>query len=201
MSELPKPYIITIVGPESSGKTTLASQLSQILGCPWVPEYARTYLSGLGRPYEEGDLVMMARGQAALISDGLSEEIPAFSRDSLGKIKDQIFYNSSVPSERKSFLIFPRYDFGPAPRPILLVDSGILSIKLWAAIKYGRVDSDILKALENDTTDLYMLCRPVFTWEADVLREAPRVLDRVWIYNQYLKDLAIMTQQSNAGLP
>ena len=66
-----KPFIITIVGPESSGKTTLARQLAADLGCPWVPEYAREYLDGLGRTYEEDDLQIIARGQLeAILSAG-----------------------------------------------------------------------------------------------------------------------------------
>ncbi|MCR9249709.1 MAG: ATP-binding protein [bacterium] len=54
---------IAIVGPESSGKTTLAQQLAQELGDPWVEEYAREYLNNLGRPYDESDLVEIAKGQ------------------------------------------------------------------------------------------------------------------------------------------
>jgi nicotinamide riboside kinase len=34
---------IVIVGAESTGKTTLAQDLSAALGAPWVPEYGREY--------------------------------------------------------------------------------------------------------------------------------------------------------------
>ncbi len=54
---------IVITGPESSGKTTLATQLAGHFGCPLVPEYARVYLSQLDRPYREADLLHIARGQ------------------------------------------------------------------------------------------------------------------------------------------
>ncbi|RMG29288.1 MAG: ATPase [Bacteroidetes bacterium] len=57
---------IAIIGPESTGKTTLARQLARHYGTLWVPEYARTYLDQLGRPYEEADLLQIARGQLAL---------------------------------------------------------------------------------------------------------------------------------------
>jgi nicotinamide riboside kinase len=57
---------IVLTGPESSGKTTLAAQLAQYFGAAWVPEFARQYLDGLGRPYLESDLLEIARGQAAL---------------------------------------------------------------------------------------------------------------------------------------
>ncbi|WP_207432783.1 AAA family ATPase [Sabulibacter ruber] len=57
---------IAITGPESTGKSTLASQLAHHYGAPWVPEYARTYLDSLGRAYEASDLEAIARGQLAL---------------------------------------------------------------------------------------------------------------------------------------
>ncbi len=55
---------ISVTGPESSGKTTLARQLAAFFGAPCVPEYARIYLALLGRPYTASDLPAMAAGQA-----------------------------------------------------------------------------------------------------------------------------------------
>lgn len=57
---------IVLTGPESTGKTTLAGQLSAHFGTVWVPEFARQYLDGLGRPYAQDDLLEIARGQVAL---------------------------------------------------------------------------------------------------------------------------------------
>ncbi|AKQ44612.1 ATPase [Rufibacter radiotolerans] len=57
---------IAITGPESTGKSTLAAQLAHHYQAPWVPEYARTYLEQLGRPYEASDLEQIALGQQAL---------------------------------------------------------------------------------------------------------------------------------------
>lgn len=54
---------ITLVGPESSGKTTLAEALAETLRCPWVPEHAREYLAATGGAYAEEDLLRIARGQ------------------------------------------------------------------------------------------------------------------------------------------
>jgi len=54
---------IVITGPESSGKSSLAQALAKHYDAPSVPEYARTYLEQLGRPYEEEDLLNIARGQ------------------------------------------------------------------------------------------------------------------------------------------
>ncbi|MCB0678995.1 MAG: ATP-binding protein [Saprospiraceae bacterium] len=59
------PLRIVLTGPESSGKTTLAALLAERLQTVWVPEFARFYLSALGRPYELSDLSRIAYGQAA----------------------------------------------------------------------------------------------------------------------------------------
>jgi nicotinamide riboside kinase len=59
------PKILVVTGPESSGKTALAEALSSALSAPLVPEFARYYLSHLGRPYEQHDLEAIARGQRA----------------------------------------------------------------------------------------------------------------------------------------
>lgn len=57
---------IVATGPESTGKTTLASQLAKHFHTIWVPEFARTYIDGLKRPYREADLLEIAKGQVAL---------------------------------------------------------------------------------------------------------------------------------------
>jgi NadR type nicotinamide-nucleotide adenylyltransferase len=54
---------IAITGPESTGKSLLAESLARHFKTFWVPEFARDYLNNLGRPYEEHDILTIARGQ------------------------------------------------------------------------------------------------------------------------------------------
>ena len=54
---------IVVIGPESTGKSTLSQQLASALGTVYNPEYARAYLDEIGRPYEEADLLHIAKGQ------------------------------------------------------------------------------------------------------------------------------------------
>lgn len=63
---MPSPKRILLLGPESTGKSTLASDLAAYFGEPWVPEFARNYLNQLGRPYTYSDLLRIAKGQMAL---------------------------------------------------------------------------------------------------------------------------------------
>lgn len=60
------PRKIVIIGPESTGKSTLTAALAAHFGEPWVPEYAREYLERLDRPYEFDDLLSIAKGQLEL---------------------------------------------------------------------------------------------------------------------------------------
>lgn len=57
---------IVIIGPESTGKSTLTSGLARYFDTVFVPEYARGYLEQLSRPYNESDLLLIAKGQVAL---------------------------------------------------------------------------------------------------------------------------------------
>ena len=67
------PKIITCTGPESTGKSTLCEQLAAHFGEPWVPEYARKFLSNIGRDYIESDLLEIAIGQNRLIQAALAD--------------------------------------------------------------------------------------------------------------------------------
>jgi len=56
-------FKISIVGPESTGKTYLASHLAESFGSPWIPEYAREYVEKLNRPYTYEDVCNIALKQ------------------------------------------------------------------------------------------------------------------------------------------
>ena len=67
-----KPKRILILGPESTGKSTLAAALAAYFQEPWVPEVAREYLEKLDRPYAYEDLLQIGRLQMQL-EDELAE--------------------------------------------------------------------------------------------------------------------------------
>jgi len=54
---------IVIVGPESTGKSSLCEQLSQHFQTIWCREYAREYLLKHGTNYSFDDLLTIAKGQ------------------------------------------------------------------------------------------------------------------------------------------
>lgn len=59
------PLKIVTTGPESAGKTALASALASALHEPCVPEFARPYLEHLGHSYQVEDLRAIGAGQKA----------------------------------------------------------------------------------------------------------------------------------------
>lgn len=54
---------IAVIGPESTGKSTLCSQLAKKYNCFWVKEYAREFLEINGPQYNYEDLFEIAKGQ------------------------------------------------------------------------------------------------------------------------------------------
>ncbi len=56
---------VALVGPESTGKTTLAARLAAHFGTVWVGEYLRTWLDAKGLPVVPADVPAAARGQMA----------------------------------------------------------------------------------------------------------------------------------------
>lgn len=73
----------------------------------------------------------------------------------------------------------------------IIVDSGILSLYMWAVIKYGYVSDIISRRNAMDPSTVYYLFRPTLPWQPDPLRENPAILDRSWIYNRYLEYLSV----------
>ena len=55
--------LVCLTGPESTGKTTLSTQLSDHYGAVWLPEYARSYLTDSA--YTKEDLLNISREQIA----------------------------------------------------------------------------------------------------------------------------------------
>ena len=57
---------VVVIGPESTGKTTLCKQLATHFQTQWCPEFAREYLLEHGMDYSYNDLLTIAKGQIAL---------------------------------------------------------------------------------------------------------------------------------------
>jgi len=68
---------IVVIGPESTGKSTLCTQLATQFQTEWCPEYAREYLLEHGTNYSFDDLLTIAQGQLRLedtVTSNLSQQ-------------------------------------------------------------------------------------------------------------------------------
>jgi NadR type nicotinamide-nucleotide adenylyltransferase len=57
---------IVVIGPESTGKSSLCEELAQHYQTEWCPEFAREWLLTNNKQYDYNDLLTIARGQLAL---------------------------------------------------------------------------------------------------------------------------------------
>jgi NadR type nicotinamide-nucleotide adenylyltransferase len=64
---------VAIIGPECTGKTTLAQKLAVHFSTIWVPEYARLYIEKLGRPYKYNDVEQIATFQYNQIKENYAD--------------------------------------------------------------------------------------------------------------------------------
>ena len=73
-----------------------------------------------------------------------------------------------------------------------LLDTDLITIKIWSEYKYGSCDKWILDKIEKQKTEkrFYLLCSPDITWQADKQRENPNDREELFkIYKQELDDL------------
>ncbi|WP_374166282.1 AAA family ATPase [Arcticibacter sp. MXS-1] len=94
---------IAVVGPESTGKSTISQLLAEHYNTVWVPEYAREYCSRLTEPCSWQDEINMFRGQLQL------EESLATQANKL-LICDTTFLTVKIWSD---------YMFGKTPEEVL----------------------------------------------------------------------------------
>lgn len=138
---------IAITGPESTGKSRLAMELAEYYKTVFVPEFAREYIDRLGRPYDQEDILIIAKGQ-------ISEE------ERWIKQADRM----------------------------LFCDTELIVTKIWSEVKYGFCDPWILKKIEENKYDLFLLCDIDLPWEADPQREHPHMREKLFtLYYDELK--------------
>ncbi|WP_242926763.1 AAA family ATPase [Pontibacter vulgaris] len=140
---------IAITGPESTGKSTMAAMLAQEYNTVWVPEYARTYIGAIDRPYTLTDIEEIAKGQLQL--------------------------ESQVQAEATT---------------ILFADTDLLVLKIWSEHAFGHCPDWILKKLNQQHYNLYLLMGVDLPWEPDPQREHPHL--RQFFYDWYKRELQAM---------
>ena len=68
---------IVVLGPESTGKSTLCQELARVFNSAWCAEYAREYLEEHGTAYAYEDLLTIAKGQLQLEDAAVQQALAA----------------------------------------------------------------------------------------------------------------------------
>ncbi len=152
---------IVIIGPESTGKSTLAAALARYFETRWVPEFAREFLLTNGTDYVFDDLLTIAKGQLALEDEHYAE----------------------LENQSQQLL-------EAGGRLPLFIDTDMYVMKVWCEFVFGQCHPYVLEQIVERQYDLYLLCNTDLPWVRDELREYPDLETRQKLFLIY-KDLMI----------
>ena len=154
---------IVIIGPESTGKSTLCAELAKYFNTLWCPEFAREYLLQNGTQYTLEDLTTIAKGQIAK-EDNFTQLVQEHWKISSSQITNT---------------------------PVLLIDTDMLVMKVWSEFVFNSCDHFILDQIEKRKYDLYLLCKTDLPWTKDELREYPDLETRQTLFLIYKELLMV----------
>lgn len=147
---------IVIIGPESTGKSTLCQELAEHFETIWCPEYAREYLLSNGTDYSFQDLLTIAKGQIAL-EEQLADKLEL----------------------RAAPLLEQDYDIP------YFIDTDMSVMKVWCEFVFNKCHPFIEEQLAKRKIDHYFLCQPDLPWVKDQLREYPDLATREKLFTIY----------------
>lgn len=153
---------VVIIGPESTGKSTLCTQLAEYFDTVWCPEFAREYLLKNGMQYTYDDLLVIAKGQLEK-EDAYVNQVLQQTENASGS-----FFN----------------------QPLLFIDTDMYVMKVWCEFVFGSCHQWILEQIVDRKYDLYLLCNVDLPWQKDELREYPDLATREKLYHMY-KDIMV----------
>ncbi len=70
---------------------------------------------------------------------------------------------------------------------MLFCDTELIVTKIWSEVKFGICDPWILKKIEENNYDLFLLCNIDLPWEVDPQREHPHMREK--LFSLYLDEL------------
>jgi NadR type nicotinamide-nucleotide adenylyltransferase len=88
---------VCLIGPECTGKTTLAEELARHFNASWVPEFAREYAERVARELTADDVEPIARGEVALLGAAPNEGLVILDTDLISTVVYARHYYGSCP--------------------------------------------------------------------------------------------------------
>jgi len=173
---------IVVVGPESTGKSTLCHKLAQHYNSHWVKEYAREYLLRNGTDYTFDNLLDVAKGQLLLEEEGVKL---ATGKSEMVIGKNQPESGGTAHSAFTGIVSKNEGQYSP-----LFIDTDMYVLKVWCEFVFDKCHPWILNQIVDRKYDLYLLCNIDAPWVKDELREYPDPVIREKLYHHY-KDIMI----------
>lgn len=159
---------IVVIGPESTGKSSLCKALAAHYKTVYAKEYAREYLLTNGTKYTFENLLHIAKGQIQLEENAITT-----------------LQNLAKNTLHANFL---------NPKPLnLFLDTDMFVLKVWCEFVFEKCHHWILNTIATRKYDLYLLCNTDMPWVKDELREYPDLATREKLYRHY-KDILINQQ-------
>lgn len=185
---------IVVIGPESTGKSALCTQLAQHYKTLFVPEFAREYLEQHGTNYTFEELLIIAKKQVALEDEynelNIKNSMLNIQHSTLNTKHLQLTTHNSPLSTHHSPLTTHHHI---AIGSLLFIDTDMYVMKMWCEFVFNKCHNWILDQIAGRTYGLYLLCNVDLPWVKDNLREYPDLERRAKLYHYY-KDIMINQQ-------
>ena len=162
-------FKVGIIGPESTGKSSLALYLSKRYKGTYVPEYARTYVETRKHTPtpspNEGEL--QRDNQPYVVS---WDELCEIAHHQI----EEIISYSNLPLEDSQIVFF---------------DTELIVTKVWFDYAFGRVPEWLNEAIIAYPMDVYLLTYPDIDWQQDGARYNGSDAMRKELFDRYEQEI------------
>ena len=154
---------VALIGPESSGKTTLARYLARRYNGLYVPEYAREYVERKGT------------------TDVTFDELCEIAKYQIEEIKS--LTGKAGPTAQRS------YSAAVLQAKPVIFDTELIVTKIWFEYAFGRVPEWLNEAILLYPMDVYLLTYPDLPWIPDPARSNGSDAIRLELFHRYESEI------------
>jgi len=160
-------FKVALIGPEASGKSTLAQELAAQFHGTYVPEYAREYIERKG-------------------SLGVSfDELCTLARHQIEELKHLTGEAGLSVSATNGLCSFSER----SERSIIFFDTELLVTKVWFDYAFHRIPDWLDDAIRVYPMDMYLLTYPDLPWHQDGARYNGSDAMRIELFDRYEQEI------------